>query len=170
MSFNKTYVILLAGGYGTRFESAIPKQFVKMDGVPIIIYTLRKLQIDAISEITIVCVKKWIPYLEKLIDEFHIKKVSRIVPGGDTGFASTCNGFYALPDDVSEDDIIIIHDSVRPLIPAAVIEDAIDKATKYGNGCASLKSVEGLVLRDNPLCGVKPANRYRVMRVQTPQA
>ena len=166
----EVHVILLAGGTGTRFEAAIPKQFVEVDGIPIIIYTLKKLQVELVSGITIVCVESWIPYLRDLIEKFNIKKVDYIVKGGKSGFDSTCRGFAAASKVVDDDDIIVIHDSVRPLLPTAVLADAVEKAVAHGNGCACLESIEGLVLKDNDECGYESADRYRVMRVQTPQA
>lgn len=167
---NSVHVILLAGGVGSRFCSDIPKQFVKVDDIPIIIYTLKKLQLDEIKGITVVCVDGWISYLKELIEKYEIKKVNRIVSGGASAFESIRKGYDVLLPDLSVDDIIIIHDSVRPLLPKPVIDDCINVAAKNGNACACLKSIEGLVLRDNDECGVEPADRYRVMRIQTPQA
>lgn len=167
---SETRVLLLAGGVGSRFGATIPKQFVEVDGIPIIVYTLKKLQLDIISGITIVCIKEWIPYLKDLISKYDIKKVDNIVPGGDTGFISMRNGFSVISKEMRDNDILIIHDAVRPLLPKQVVIDVVEKAIQYGNGCACLKSTEGLVLKDNDECGVEPADRYRVMRIQTPQA
>lgn len=163
-------VLLLAGGSGTRFGADIPKQFVKVDGIPIIVYTLRKLQLDIISGITIVCIKDWITYLQEIIKEYGINNIDNIVPGGDTSFESLMNGYNAIAPLMTDKDIMVIHDAVRPLLPKQVIYDCVEKASKHGNGCACLKSIEGLVIKDNDDCGVEPADRYRVMRIQTPQA
>lgn len=163
-------VILLAGGSGTRFGANIPKQFVTVDDLPIIVYTLRKLQLDIVSGITIVCIKDWIPYLKDIIKEFKIEKIDSIVPGGDTSFESLMNGYNDIAPLMADKDVMIIHDAVRPLLPKQVIFECVEKASIHGNACACLKSIEGLVLKDDDDCGVEPADRYRVMRIQTPQA
>lgn len=167
---SKNHFLLLAGGVGTRFGSTLPKQFVLVNNVPIIIHTLRKLQYDFIDDITIVCVENWIPHLENLIRDYKITKVRKIVCGGKTGHQSIYNGLLSVSDVSKKDDIVIIHDSVRPLITKSSLVDAIDKAVKYGNGCAALKTIEGLVVKDNDLCGSRAADRYNIMRIQTPQA
>ncbi len=167
----KCHFIVLAGGVGSRFGSDIPKQFVELDGKPIIVYTLKNLQVECISEITIVCIKDWITYLEELIKKHNIQKIKKIVPGGATVHQSINMGLKAVEEYCkSKDDIIVIHDAVRPLLPEKVILDSIDKAEKYGNGCSALKSNEGLVIKDDEMHGSTIADRYNIMRIQTPQA
>ena len=166
----KKHFLLLAGGVGLRFGTDIPKQFIEVDGVPIIIHTLRKLQYDVIDDITIVCVNSWIDRLKDLIESFKIQKVRKIIPGGDTGHQSIYNGLVSIGEISSGNDIVIIHDSVRPLVTKSSIVDSIEKAKRFGNGCASLKSVEGLVVKDNDEYGTRAADRYNIMRIQTPQA
>ena len=164
------HFLLLAGGVGSRFGSNIPKQFVDVDQTPIIIFTLKKLQHSFIKDITIVCVEQWIPHLEKLLTEYKIKKVRKIVCGGETGHQSIYNGLLSISNVAKQNDIVVIHDAVRPLITKVSILDAVDKAKIYGNGCASLKSIEGLVVKSNDFYGSIAADRYNIMRIQTPQA
>ncbi len=166
----KCKAILLAGGSGSRFGTDTPKQFVEVDDVPIIVYTLRKLQVEEICGITIVCIKEWIGYLRELVSKFRIEKVENIVPGGVSAYDSICIGFNTIKKDMDDDDIILVHDSVRPLLPALVVKDSIEKASLYGNGFASIKNIEGLVLMENDTYGIKPADRYHIMRIQTPQS
>ena len=167
----KCHFLVLAGGVGSRFGLDIPKQFVELDGKPIIVYALKKIQVECISEITIVCIKDWIPYLEGAIKKYDIHNIKKIVPGGATVHQSIYTGLKAIEEYCeSKDDIIVIHDAVRPLLPEKVILDSIDKAEKYGNGCASLKSNEGLVIKDDEMHGSTIADRYNIMRIQTPQA
>lgn len=166
----KIHVLLLAGGSGTRFGSKIPKQFVEVDGVPIIIYTLRKFQMEAVSDITIVCIEAWIPHLKKLAEQYEIKNITQIIPGGDSVHQSIDCGLSMIGAYAATDDIVLIHDSVRPLLPEKIIMDAVTKALTYGNGCASLPTIEGLVIKDDELHGSTIADRYNIMRIQTPQA
>ena len=166
----KVHFLLLAGGSGTRFGSDIPKQFVKIDDIPIIIYTLKKLQYSFIDDITIVCVNAWIDYLQSIIKEYDISKVIKIVPGGSSAHQSIYNGLLSIQNIAGSGDIVVIHDSVRPLITKSSVEDAINKASIYGNGCASLNSIEGLVVKDDETHGSTIADRYNIVRIQTPQA
>ena len=154
----------------TRFAASVPKQFVNVNNIPLIIHTLRKFQIPIIDSVIAVCIDGYIPYLKDLIEQYEIKKILSIVHGGSSAFESIRCGFKSLPPDISDKDIVIIHDSVRPLLPEEVIIDAVEKAKIFGNGCASLKSIEGLVLRNDDTHGIEPADRFRIMRVQTPQA
>lgn len=166
----KCKVILLAGGTGSRFGADIPKQFVEVEGIPIVIHTLRRLQIEEISGIVVVCIKEWIEYLQEKIEEYDIRKVEKIVPGGTSAYDSIIKGYEAIDADMDNDDVVLIHDSVRPLLPTVVIKDSISKAYKFGNGFASLKNIEGLVLMENEEYGIRPADRYHIMKVQTPQS
>ena len=166
----KVHAVLLAGGTGTRFGADIPKQFVEVNGMPIVVHTLKKLQIDTVTDITVVCVRDWIPVMEDLVRQYRIGKIRKIIPGGSSAFDSIRKGYETFSADTDDNEIILVHDAVRPLLPAELIEDAVEKAVAHGNGMACMKNIEGLVLKDDDHCGVLPVDRYRVMRVQTPQA
>lgn len=137
--------VIFAGGVGSRMHSKErPKQFLEMNNKPIIIHTLEHFekhpQIDAIA---VVCVADWIPYLEKLLYQFRIEKVKKIVPGGSTGQLSIYNGLCAAKEIAQKDDnaVVLIHDGVRPLINAALITDNIKCVQEYGSSitCAIVK-------------------------------
>ncbi len=128
--------VIFAGGWGHRMNaSSKPKQFLEYLGKPIIIYTLeifdRHPQIDSI---VIACLEPWIPYLKRLIDQFEIKKVSSIVPGGETGQDSIYNGLSAVKKiSRDEKDIVLIHDGVRPFITGKTITDNIIAVAEAGS-------------------------------------
>ena len=121
--------VIFAGGTGTRMNSKEkPKQFLRMHDKPIIIHTLEKFQNNEnIDAIVIACIKEWINYLSYLIDYYHISKVKKIVPGGETGQMSIYAGLNAAKE-ISYDNnaVVLIHDGVRPLINNDVINDNIE--------------------------------------------
>lgn len=131
-------VLIFAGGVGTRMKATnnTPKQFLKVDKKPIIIHTLEKFEnCDEIDNIVVVCIKSWIKRLETYLEKFNIKKVSAIIPGGETGFESRLLGLQHLVDNsqTPKDDIVILHDGVRPIIKNSLISSNINITKKYGN-------------------------------------
>lgn len=163
--------IIIAGGVGSRMNSAIPKQFIEVEGKPIIVYTLKSFQnhinIDAIE---VVCISEWIPFLNSLVKKFKLTKVRWIVPGGDSGHASTYNGLKNLENNIDVNDIVVIHDAIRPIVPTLIINDLLETCKKYGNACASLPCHETLILKTSEISGTRSIDRKTVQRVQTPQA
>src|SRR5574344_1257836 len=120
--------LIFAGGSGTRMNSvAKPKQFLELNGKPIIIYTLEIFDsLPAIDGIIVVCVDGWIDYLKKFLRKFEITKVTEIVSGGTTGQDSIYNGIKAASRIYPDDSIVLIHDGVRPLITEKAILDNIE--------------------------------------------
>lgn len=130
-----TTALIFAGGTGKRMNSrSKPKQFLEMHGKPIIIYTLEHFEYhEQIDNIVIVCIAEWIEELKGLLNRYGITKVVKIVPGGRTGHDSIYNGLEAMKDLVGEQDIVLIHDGVRPLINEELITQNIAAVRKYGN-------------------------------------
>ena len=130
-------VLIFAGGKGTRMKSEnnVPKQFMKINDKYIIIHTLEKFErCPDIDDIVVVCLQGWIDELESSVKEAGLKKVSKIVPGGLTGFDSRLNGLDALADsETYDEDIVLIHDGVRPFIPSDIITENINCAKRTGN-------------------------------------
>ena len=125
--------IIFAGGTGSRMHTTSrPKQFLEYQGKPIIIYTLELFDNHSmIDGIVVACVEAWIPFLEKMLKKFEINKVMRIVSGGETGQESIYKGIVAAKDiSESSDDIVLIHDGVRPLITEQTITDNIKMAVE----------------------------------------
>ena len=164
-----TDVIILAGGIGSRLKSAIPKQFIEIDGCPIIVHTIKNFQDNAnIDHIIIVCLEKWIEYTKEIVKKYHLDKVTDVVPGGETGHISTRNGVYFLKNRLSEDDYVIIHDAARPIVYQDIIDDLIEKAKANGNACSAVSCYETVVLTENRTSGKEQIDRNRIVRVQTP--
>lgn len=127
--------MLFAGGIGARMKySDMPKQFLEVGGKPIIIHTMehfaRHPKVDAI---VVACKADWIGYLNELIEAFNVAKVKAVVPGGANGFDSIHNGVMATAEFSKDpEDIILICDSVRPMLSEELITNCIKdtKSTK----------------------------------------
>ena len=166
----KINAIILAGGIGSRMHSSTPKQFIEIDGIPIIVHTILNFEKNNhVDNITIVCVKDYIPIMQDFVKKYNLSKVNHIIEGGLTGHDSSRNGVFSLSNELSDDDFVIIHDAVRPLLPQKTIESMIDVALKNGNACLAVPCYETVVMSSNKIYGNKEINRDSFMRVQTPQ-
>lgn len=143
--------IIFAGGTGQRMNSKTkPKQFLELHGKPIIIYTLEHFdQHELIDGIVVVCVKEWIEYFEKLIEQFNIKKVKAIVPGGNTGLISRFNGVKKAAELYPNDTVCLMHDGVRPLIDHDIITKNIESVEKYGSAVTVAPAIETIAVRES---------------------
>lgn len=166
-----TIAIIIAGGSGARMGQDIPKQFINVYDKPVLIYTLegfqRHPQIDAIE---VVCIDGWHDILRAYAKQFNIDKMKWIVSGGNTGQESIRNGVYNLEGKVSNDDVIVIHDGIRPLVDETVLTDVIIKAKQYGNAVTSLTYNEQIFVADDEISTTKYIPRETLRRVSTPQA
>lgn len=151
--------LIFAGGAGKRMNSrSKPKQFLEMHGKPIIIYTLEHFEYhDEIDNIVIVCIIDWIEELKGLIKRYGITKAVRIVPGGETGHDSIHKGLLSMKESAEKNDIVLIHDGVRPLINAELISLNIASVRKYGNAITAeavresiVRSVDGMNISEVP--------------------
>ena len=163
--------VIIAGGSGHSMGQDIPKQFINVYDKPILIYTLESFQkhpqIDAIE---VVCIEGWHDIVWAYARQFNISKLKWIVAGGDSGQESIRNGVYNLEDNCQPDDIIIIHDGIRPLVDETVLSDVIVKCQKYGNAVTSLPYNEQIFVVDDETSTVKYIPRETLRRVSTPQA
>lgn len=150
--FYMVAALIFAGGTGKRMNTrSRPKQFLELHGKPIIIYTLEHFEFhEQIDNIIVVCVKEWIGELEALLKCYGIMKVSAIIPGGETGHDSIYLGLKAMEKTTAEDDIVLIHDGVRPLINEELITLNIDSVKKYGSAItcepareSTIRSIDG---------------------------
>ena len=142
--------VIFAGGSGLRMHTkARPKQFLDLNGKPIIIYTLELFDNHPmIDAIVVACIESWIPFLEKQIRKFEINKVVKIVPGGATGQDSIYNGLkgaeaYAEGREVT----VLIHDGVRPLINEQTITDNITKVEACGTCITCVPATETFIVK-----------------------
>jgi 2-C-methyl-D-erythritol 4-phosphate cytidylyltransferase len=144
--------VIFAGGTGTRMNTkACPKQFLKLYGKEIIIYTLEHFQRhDEIDAIAVVCLEAWIPYLKDLLIRYNFYKVKWVVPGGNNGQESIYNGLKAAYEGTDQDDnaVVLIHDGVRPLINAELISNCIKSVKEKGSAITSVPTIETIAVVD----------------------
>lgn len=155
--------LIIAGGVGQRMGQDIPKQFINVDNIPVIVYTMAAFQkhpeIDAIE---IVCVDGWHEVLYAYAKQFGISKLENVVSGGKNGQDSIRNGLYDIAKRHNDDnDLVLIHDAIRPLLSEEIISDNIRVCKEHGNAitvipcnAAMLKTYDGIhsetqVPRDN---------------------
>lgn len=166
----KNVAVIFAGGTGRRMKSiSKPKQFLELNGKPIIIHTIELFDNHPeIDGITVACLEEWIPTLKKMIDRFGITKVGCIVPGGATGQESIYNGLKAAESTYGADTNVLIHDGVRPLITHDTISDNIEMLEKYGNSITCVPATETCLI-NNPDGTVSIPSRDDSLIVRAPQ-
>ena len=166
-----TTAIIIAGGSGSRMGQDIPKQFIHVYDKPVLLYTLEGFEkhpeIDAIE---VVCIDGWHDVLRAYARQFNITKLKWIVSGGSTGQESIRNGVYHLEGKCAEDDVVIVHDGIRPLVDASVLTDVIATCRRYGNAVTSLPYNEQIFVVDDEISTVQYIPRETLRRVSTPQA
>ena len=165
--------IIIAAGSGHRMGQDIPKQFINVFDKPVLIYTLEGFQkhpmVDAIE---VVCLEGWESVVWAYAKQFGIDKLKWIVKGGNTGQESIRNGVFNLEGKLSDGDIVIVHDGIRPLIEPFVLTDVIEKASQFGNAVTSMPYNEQIfvVNEDDSSTTTKYIPRETLRRVSTPQA
>ena len=167
----KNIALIIAGGVGARMHQDIPKQFIHVHDKPVIVYTLEQFQkhpnIDAIE---VVCLDGWHDILRAYAKQFGITKLENIVSGGETGLQSIRKGLYDLQKTYhDDDDIVLIHDAIRPMVSPDIISDNIRVCREKGNAitvvpCTSvmLKTMDSITSNDQV-----PRDNLKI--TQTPQ-
>lgn len=163
--------LLIAGGSGNRMGQDIPKQFMHVDGAPIIIHTMRCFQIHPdIDAIAVVCLAGWETVLQAYANQFNIDKLKYIYPGGKSGMESIHNGIYGLKaDGCADTDLVLIHDSVRPLLSQDIISSNIAICQAYGYAVTGIKCREAILESEDGFSSTVSIPRDKLIRTQTPQ-
>lgn len=164
-----TIALILAGGTGQRMGENIPKQFIEINGKPVIAYTLEAFERhEQIDRIVVVCVDGWEDYVERTAEKYGISKFERTVTGGGTGQESICNGLFSLEKEYSSEDLVIIHESVRPLITEEIISDCIEKALEHGISMAAIPCPDAMFITEDGKYTEKEYEKKYLRRTQTP--
>ena len=164
-------VLLTAAGSATRMHQDIPKQFIHVDDRPIIIHTMEAFQKHpSIDAIIVVTLESWTEVLWAYAKQFNITKLKWVVPGGATGQDSIFCGLSALKENVSDDDLVMIHDGNRPLVSSDIISDSLVTFEKYGSAVAAIPCTEVVFVSDDKIKSKESIDRSRLMRTQTPHS
>ena len=167
----KNIAIIIAGGTGSRMGQDIPKQFLNVGEKPIIIYTLEAFQNHPnIDGIIIVCLDGWEKILESYCHQFNITKLSSIVKGGSCGQESIKNGLDEAKRLFDENDIVLIHDAIRPMVDEDIISDNIVKCNQFGNAITVIPCTTVVLKKKTEEYSEEIVNRDELMLTQTPQA
>lgn len=163
--------LLIAGGSGNRMGQDIPKQFMHLDGCPIIINTMLCFQCHPdIGAIAVVCLQGWETVLQSYANQYRIDKLRWIFPGGKSGMESIHNGIYGLKDaGCNDEDLVLIHDSVRPLLSQEIISNNIATCKAFGYAITGIKCREAILESEDGFSAKTSIPRDRLIRTQTPQ-
>ena len=144
--------LVIAGGTGQRMKMNVPKQFIKVLGKPIIIYTLEAFENNKnIDEVVVVCLKGWEEKLRSWCESLR-------------------NGMNALKENYPEDSVIVIHDAVRPLLSDAIIDTNIEGVKEFGTAITCVPTTEALLYSEDMIGSEKIVDRNLIARTQTPQS
>jgi 2-C-methyl-D-erythritol 4-phosphate cytidylyltransferase len=163
------HALVLAGGGGTRFGTDVPKQFLRLAGEPILLRTLRTLGQAGLDQLVVVAHPNWVSDAQELLRRANPAPRSLVVAGGETRNESSLNGLAAL--QAAADDVVLIHDAVRPLLPLEVVQRAIEPIASGRADAVDtvIPSADTLVVVDGERV-VEIPERARYRRGQTPQA
>lgn len=162
--------LIIAGGSGQRMHQNIPKQFLTVNERPVIVYTLEAFQrhpeIDAIA---VVCIEGWEQVLWAYANQFNIDKLKFVVKGGENGQDSIRNGVYELEKHYDSEDIVLIHDAIRPMVSADIISDCIRVTKKHGSAITTIPCAEAMIETEDGIVSTGSYPRDNLKRTQTPQ-
>jgi len=167
----QVFAILPAAGLGTRMAGPQPKQFLSLDGLPILIHSLRAFA--AVERVTAIYVAVRATEMERVeaqVSEYEFADRVKVVEGGDNRQESVSHALAALPAE--DDDVVLVHDAVRPLIDAATIDRTIDAVIEYGAAIVGLPAVDTIKQVERTAHGALITStipREYVVLAQTPQ-
>lgn len=163
--------LIIAGGSGARMHQDVPKQFLTVDDRPVIAYTMQSFQqhpeIDAIA---VVCIEGWEEVLWAYARQFNITKLKHVFVGGPNGQSSIRNGVFGLEEYYGPDDIVLVHDAIRPMLSAEVISDNLRVVRMYGNATVAIPCAEAMIQTDDGIVSIGSYPRDQLKRTQTPQS
>jgi len=171
MKHNKHIALLLAGGKSSRMNTNRPKQYLEVNGESILRHTMRAFQQHPlIQDIYVVCARNWVDTVCEEAQSGEITKFRNAIIGGETSFMSLKNGImYLLHEEKNTDNIVLVHDAVRPLISQDVISRNIAVCLTYGNAITAIRSQEAFLVSENGSSSNTYIPRENLLRAQTPQ-
>ena len=166
-----TAALLIAAGTGQRMHLDTPKQFLRVRGRPILVHTLERFQKH--PEIDAICVATLADRLEEVrgyAESFGLPKLRWVVSGGATGQGSIRNGVEELSRHLAPDDIVLVHDGIRPMVSSEIISENIAVCRAHGNAITVLPSADAICRSPDGVSSSVLDNRDELWRTQTPQA
>jgi 2-C-methyl-D-erythritol 4-phosphate cytidylyltransferase len=162
---SKYYAIIVAGGSGSRMHSAVPKQFLLLNGLPVLMHTIKAFHdCQTQPQIIVVLPSDSHDYWNALCLEHNFDISHQLISGGETRFHSVKNGISLIDE---EDTIIAVHDAVRPLVTKEIIDESYQCAEQYGNAIVAIKSRDSVrQIKDNRSVSLI---RDEIYLIQTPQ-
>jgi 2-C-methyl-D-erythritol 4-phosphate cytidylyltransferase len=167
----QVFVILPAAGLGTRMAGSQPKQFLALNGLPILVHSLRAFAaVERVTAIYVAVRNTEVERVEAQVAEYGLSDRVRVVEGGDNRQESVSHALAALP--AGPDDVVLVHDAVRPLIDAATIDRTIDAVIEFGAAIVGLPAVDTIKQVERTAHGALITStipREFVVLAQTPQ-
>ena len=162
--------LLTAAGTGSRMGQDIPKQFMHVENKPLIIHTMEAFQNHpSIDGIIVVTLSAWTEVLKAYASQFNITKLRWVVPGGATGQESIYNGLVELKKELSDDDVVMVHDGNRCLVSSEIISNSLATFYACGSAVAAIPCVEAVFKsNDNGASSTISIPREQLFRTQTP--
>lgn len=162
--------LIIAGGSGQRMHQDVPKQFLTINEKPVIVYTMEAFQRHpGIDTIAVVCIDGWENVLDAYARQFNITKLKHIIPGGNCGQASIRNGVYELEKKYDKNDLVLIHDAIRPMVSQEIISDCITVTQMNGNAITVIPCAEAMLTTEDGMMSTGSYSRDALKRTQTPQ-
>lgn len=165
--------IIFAGGAGKRMRNkGLPKQFLKIYNIPIIVHTIKIFQeCEQIDAVVIAIIEKYLIYMQDLVKEYNLTKVKMIVPGGETGQLSIYNGLKAAKEiSNGEKSIVLVHDGVRPLIDTKLLEKNIESVKQFGSAISCVPQKETTILSNDGNIIDQTTDRDKTFIARAPQS
>lgn len=162
--------LIIAGGVGERMQQSIPKQFLNVYNKPIIVYTLEAFQkCEVIDAIVIVSIDGWDAMIWAYAKQYGISKLRSIVKGGSCGQESIYNGIEEVTKLYNEEDVVLIHDAIRPMVSNKIISECIKTTKEKGNAITVIPCQEAMLETCDQMSSVSSYPRDNLKRTQTPQ-
>ena len=162
--------LIIAGGRGMRMGQEIPKQFLTVYDKPVIAYTMEAFEKHPdIDVIAVACVDGWESILGAYARQYHITKLKHIIPGGANGQGSIRNGVFELEKHYAADDLVLIHDAIRPMVSQDIISGCIATAREHGSAIVTVPCQEAMLETEDQLSTHSSYPREHLKRTQTPQ-
>ena len=164
------YGIILAGGSGKRVGSELPKQYIDVNGKPLLYYTLRAFEESAVERICVVADEAHLQFVvSEIVDKYGLNKVVRVCQGGEERFDSVRHGLDDLSSLAKDDDIVLIHDGARPFIKPEEINLFLDEVAENGAAVAAMPVKDTIKISDSDGFVTATTVRANTWQIQTPQ-